>query len=114
MYYRIFFVPCQGGIFKCRVVFKSGKFVVSKSGMVFMRPRRPKLIQPGYFEGPAAAWAPRRDTSTSPFSGFARYTMAAAPYRGRMAPYLTTIAIYDAISIAEARLTGPLFPFRFC
>ena len=27
-----------------------------------MRPRRPKLIQPGRFEGPAAAWAPRRDT----------------------------------------------------
>ena len=33
---------------------------------------------------------------------------------GRMAPYLTTIAIYDAISIAEARLIGPLTPFRFC
>ena len=46
----------------CRVDFKTGKVVASKTGMVFMRPRRPKLIQPGCFEGPAAAWAPRRCT----------------------------------------------------
>jgi len=31
-----------------------------------MGSRRPKLIQPGCFEGPAAAWAPRRDISPSP------------------------------------------------
>ena len=40
--------------------------------------------------------------------------MAAAPHGGRMAPYLTTIAIYDAISVAEARSTGSHQPFRFC
>ena len=33
--------------------------------MVFMGSRRPKLIQPGCFEGPAAAWAPRRYTHPS-------------------------------------------------
>ena len=49
--------------FGCRVDFKTGKVVASKTGMIFMLSRRPKLIQPGYFEGPAAAWAPRRDTS---------------------------------------------------
>lgn len=31
-----------------------------------------------------------------------------------MASYLTTIAIYDAISVAEARPTGSHQPFRFC
>ena len=48
----------------CRVDFKTGKVVASKTGMIFMLSRRPKLIQPGCFEGPAAAWAPRRDTSS--------------------------------------------------
>ena len=43
------------------VDFKTGKFVASKTGMVFAHSRRPKLIQPGCFEGPAAAWAPRRE-----------------------------------------------------
>ena len=48
----------KGQKHECRVVFKSG--------MVFMRSRRPKLIQLGYFKAPAAAWAPRRDIPPSP------------------------------------------------
>ena len=47
----------------CRVDFKTGKFVASKTGMVFVHSRRPKLIQPGCFEGPAAAWAHLRRPS---------------------------------------------------
>lgn len=58
-------LDCQTAQTVCRVDFKTGKVVASKTGMIFAHSRRPKLIQPGCFEGPAAAWAPRRDTSLS-------------------------------------------------
>ena len=40
--------------------------------------------------------------------------MATVLMEGTWSLYLITIAIYDAISVAEARSTGPLPPFRFC
>ena len=40
--------------------------------------------------------------------------MAIALMEDTWSLYLTTIAIYDAISVAEARSTDPLPPFRFC
>ena len=100
--------------YSCRVDFKTGKFVASKTGMVSMRSRRPKLILPGCFEGPAAAWAPRRGVLPDPFFRFCLLHQHEHPSWGLQIPYLTTIAIYDAISITEAHSTGPCQPFRFC